>query len=87
MKATTVDTLPMNESAAQERPSVQTNNRQRLALIKPYIGRSAIGFAVMVVTIVIQLNFPKAIAYFIDNTVEKTDSSWLTSASLVMLKC
>lgn len=62
-----------------------STNQQRLALIKPFIGRMTLGFVVMLVTIAIQLSFPKALAYFIDNVVGQQDRHWLSDISVTML--
>ncbi|NMH64033.1 ABC transporter ATP-binding protein [Shewanella salipaludis] len=60
-------------------------HRLRLQLIRPYIYRLLLGFIVMLVTVVIQLSFPKAVAYFIDNSVKAQQSDWLTWVGLVMI--
>ncbi|MFT4925955.1 MAG: ATP-binding cassette subfamily B protein [Phenylobacterium sp.] len=66
--------------------TVSTNiHHQRLALAKPYMGRLALGFMIMVITVVIQLSFPQAVAYFIDNSVTEKSTEWLTIAGLVMV--
>lgn len=57
---------------------------KRLQLVKPFMGRIALGFAMMLTAIVIQLSFPKAIAYFIDNISEKTTTDWLTVPAIIV---
>lgn len=56
-----------------------TNNPhiQRLVLAKPYIGRLSLGFFFMLLTIGVDLMFPKAIAYLIDNIDKDFPESWL----------
>ncbi len=58
---------------------------QQLALLKPYIGRLVLAFMIMLVTVIIQLAYPKAIAYFIDNSVLEKEGSWLTWVASIML--
>ncbi len=71
--------------------SINMNNKksnihyQRLSLIKPFIWRLIAGFLVMIVTVAIQLIYPKAIAYFIDNSVNQKEGGWLTWMVFVMV--
>ncbi|PIW61587.1 ABC transporter transmembrane domain-containing protein [Shewanella sp. CG12_big_fil_rev_8_21_14_0_65_47_15] len=60
-------------------------HRLRLSLIRPYIYRLLLGFLVMLVTVIIQLSFPKAVAYFIDNSAQAQQGSWLTWVALLMI--
>lgn len=62
-----------------------SDNKQRLTLIVPFIGRLSLGFFIMLVTIIIQLGFPKAISYFIDHSLSQQNTAWLTTASIGML--
>lgn len=51
---------------------------QRLYILKPFRGRLLLGLAVMSITIVIELAYPKALAYFIDHlNSAKIDSGWI----------
>ena len=62
-----------------------SDNHYRLALIKPYIGRMLLGLLFMTIAIAIQLSFPSAIAYFIDNASGQQDTAWLSTAASIML--
>lgn len=52
-------------------------HQQRLRLAHPYIGRFAMGFVLMLVTVVVELAFPKAIAFMIDNVGTEVHTQWL----------
>lgn len=56
-----------------------------LLFLKPSFGRLTLGFIMMIVTIVIQLSIPTAIAYFIDNSVKANDNNWLTIVAIIMI--
>nr|WP_315468461.1 ABC transporter transmembrane domain-containing protein [uncultured Undibacterium sp.] len=63
---------------------------QRLSVLKPFRTRLLLGLAVMCITIVIELAYPKALAYFIDHlNSAKIDSSWIKNfagiAAIVMV--
>lgn len=55
----------------------KTTHFKRLKLVKPFIGQVLLGLTVMLIAIVIQLSFPKAISYFVDNISEKQTIEWL----------
>lgn len=56
-----------------------------LSFLKPSFARLTLGFIMMIVTIVIQLSIPTAIAYFIDNSVKANDNNWLTIVAIIMI--
>lgn len=64
-----------------------TNNAhlKRLVLIKPFIPRLLIGLFVMIVTVVIQLVYPKAIAHFIDTLNVQRTTGWYAGFAGVMM--
>lgn len=49
------------------------------------MGRILLGFAMMLIAIVIQLSFPTAIAYFVDHISEKSGTDWLIGPSFLVL--
>ncbi|MGH8051863.1 MAG: ABC transporter ATP-binding protein [Arenimonas sp.] len=58
---------------------------QRLKLLQPFIGRLLVGLLFMVLAVVIQLAYPKALSYFIDNVGTRKSDDWYTTLALVML--
>jgi ATP-binding cassette subfamily B protein len=57
----------------------------RLRLLRPFAGRLCAGLVCMAVTVLIQLAYPKALSYFIDNINVQKDMAWFSSLALVML--
>ncbi|MDW3190969.1 MAG: ABC transporter transmembrane domain-containing protein [Cytophagales bacterium] len=64
--------------------SAKSTNMQRLKLVKPFLGRIFLGFVMMLIAAIIQLSFPKAISYFIDNVSENASSDWLIVPAIVV---
>ena len=64
-----------------------TNNAhlKRLVLIKPFIPRLLIGLFVMIVTVAIQLIYPKAIAHFIDTLNVQRATGWYAGFAGIMM--
>ncbi len=60
------------------------NYSARFALIKEYTPRLLLGAVVMLVTVVIQLSFPKAVSYFIDNASSQHTSKWYITFAAIM---
>ncbi|WP_197412255.1 ABC transporter ATP-binding protein [Rheinheimera sp. EpRS3] len=58
---------------------------QRFALLQGFGRRLALGLLIMLLTVVIQLSYPKALAYFIDNIQLQQDSSWYSTFAIAML--
>ncbi|AKU24800.1 ABC transporter permease [Massilia sp. NR 4-1] len=58
---------------------------ERLQLLRPFAGRLALGLFFMVLTVMVQLAYPKAIAYFIDGMSEKKSESWFILLGSLML--
>ncbi len=57
----------------------------RLRLLRPFAGRLCAGLVCMAVTVLIQLAYPKALSYFIDNINVRKDMAWFSSLALTML--
>ncbi len=57
---------------------------RRLQLVKPFIGRILLGFTVMLVAIVIQLSFPKAVSYFVDTIAKESSTDWLLVPAILV---
>ncbi|CUI09578.1 ABC transporter ATP-binding protein [Massilia antarctica] len=57
----------------------------RLRLLRPFAARLCAGLACMAVTVLIQLAYPKALSYFIDNINVRKDIAWFSSLALIML--
>ncbi|WP_256077433.1 ABC transporter ATP-binding protein [Massilia sp. YIM B04103] len=67
-------------------PARKTNpHLERLQLLRPFAGRLALGLFFMVLTVMVQLAYPKAIAYFIDGMSEKKSESWFIMLGALML--
>ncbi len=66
-------------------PQAARFHRQILALLKPFVGRLALGLLVMSIGIVLQLAIPLAISTFVDNAQLRADPNHLTQAVLAML--
>ncbi|NVE00274.1 ABC transporter ATP-binding protein [Massilia sp. BJB1822] len=67
-------------------PARKTNpHLERLQLLRPFAGRLALGLFFMVLTVMVQLAYPKAIAYFIDGMSEKKSESWFIMLGSLML--
>ncbi|WP_050408447.1 ABC transporter ATP-binding protein [Massilia sp. NR 4-1] len=67
-------------------PARKTNpHLERLQLLRPFAGRLALGLFFMVLTVMVQLAYPKAIAYFIDGMSEKKSESWFILLGSLML--
>lgn len=64
---------------------IKNIHHQRITLVKPYLGRLTTGFFLLLVTVLIQLSFPKVVAYFIDNSVIDKSTQWLTFTALGMV--
>ncbi len=62
----------------------KTGHLRRLQLVKPFIGRLLLGFLVMLIAIVIQLSFPKAVSYFVDNISKESTIDWLTVPAILV---
>ena len=58
---------------------------QRLRLLKPFAPRLCAALCVMAVTVAIQLIYPRALSYFIDNVGTRRSSEWYTGLALAML--
>ena len=69
--------------------SKTTNNKQfhlqRLSLIKPFKLRLTFAMLILLITVAIELTYPKAIAYFIDHSVSQSDPNWLVLIALTMI--
>ncbi|WP_040502213.1 ABC transporter ATP-binding protein, partial [Idiomarina xiamenensis] len=59
--------------------------RQPLTLLIPCWRRLLLGLLMMLITVVIQLSIPRAIAYFIDHAVRVDDRDWLSWAGWLMV--
>ncbi|MDQ1919721.1 ABC transporter ATP-binding protein [Massilia pseudoviolaceinigra] len=57
----------------------------RLRLLRPFAARLCAGIVCMAVTVLIQLAYPKALSYFIDNINVQKDMAWFSSLALIML--
>ncbi|WP_229427227.1 ABC transporter ATP-binding protein [Massilia atriviolacea] len=57
----------------------------RLRLLRPFAWRLGAGLVCMAVTVLIQLAYPKALSYFIDNINVRKDMAWFSSLALTML--
>ncbi|MDQ1834847.1 ABC transporter ATP-binding protein [Massilia scottii] len=57
----------------------------RLRLLRPFAARLCAGLVCMAVTVLIQLAYPKALSYFIDNINVRKDMAWFSSLALIML--
>jgi ATP-binding cassette subfamily B protein len=57
----------------------------RLRLLRPFAARLCAGLVCMGLTVLIQLAYPKALAYFIDNISVQKDMAWFSSLALGML--
>ncbi|OEZ59047.1 ABC transporter ATP-binding protein [Duganella sp. HH105] len=49
---------------------------QRLALLRAFAPRLALGLMFMALTVLVELSYPRALAYFIDHIGLKSDGSW-----------
>ena len=58
---------------------------KRLRLLKPFAPRLCAALCVMAVTVAIQLIYPRALSYFIDNVGTRRSSEWYTGLALAML--
>lgn len=58
---------------------------QCLALLKPHAGRMAVGLSALLIAIAFELSYPKAIGYFIDNSVALSDANWIVVMALIMV--
>ena len=58
---------------------------QRLQLLRPFAPRLCAALCVMAVTVAIQLIYPRALSYFIDNVNTQRSSAWYTGLALAML--
>lgn len=65
--------------------TAKNSHTKRLKLVKPFMGRILLGFAMMLIAIVIQLSFPRAIAYFVDHVSENSGTDWLIGPSFLVL--
>ena len=61
-----------------------TAHVKRLQLVRPFIGRLLLGFVVMLMAAGLQLAFPKAISYFMDNLAEKNTTDWYTIPAILV---
>ncbi len=52
-------------------------HKDRLRLAKPYVGRLALGFLMMLITVAVELAFPKVVAFMIDNAGTEVHTEWL----------
>jgi len=57
---------------------------KRLMFVKEYINRLLFGLFIMLLTVISQLAFPKAISYFIDNAQEEHSRQWYIYIGLGM---
>lgn len=64
---------------------INNEHLKRLALIKPFVRRLFAGLVVMIVTVVIQLLYPKAISQFIDTLDITRTTAWYAGFAGVML--
>ncbi|HAA18558.1 MAG TPA: ABC transporter permease [Cytophagales bacterium] len=60
-----------------------TAHLKRLQLVKPYLGRLLLGFLAMLVAAGLQLAFPKALSYFMDNISENNTTDWYTLPAIL----
>ena len=58
---------------------------QRLQLLRPFAPRLCAALCVMAVTVAIQLIYPRALSYFIDNVNTQRSSAWYSGLALAML--
>ena len=58
---------------------------KRLQLVKPFMGRLLLGFLVMLIAVGLQLAFPKAISYFMDNVAEQPSTDWYTVPAILAM--
>lgn len=63
----------------------RSRHYKRFMLLQGYGARLMLGLVIMLLTVVIQLSYPKALAYFIDNIKLQQDSSWYSTFAIVML--
>ena len=61
-----------------------TAHFKRLQLVKPYVGRLAVGLLVMLIAAGLQLAFPKAVSYFMDHITENTTTDWYTVPAILV---
>ncbi len=64
--------------------AAKTGHFKRLQLVKPFVGRIFLGFLVMLVAIVIQLAFPKAVSYFVDTISKEKTTDWLLVPAILV---
>lgn len=57
---------------------------QRLKLLKPFLGRLFVGLLFMAFAAAIQLAYPKALSYFIDNISTPRSAHWYRTLALIM---
>eukprot|EP01031_Cornospumella_fuschlensis_P019599 gene19599-24015_t len=62
-----------------------SDQRERLQLLRPFAPRLCAALCVMAVTVGIQLVYPRALSYFIDNVNTQRSSEWYTGLALTML--
>lgn len=60
-------------------------NRWLLSLLRDIAGRFSLGLMVMMITVAIQLSYPTALSYFIDNVSQNHNSSWYNRLAVIML--
>lgn len=58
---------------------------KRLSLVKEFWPRLLLGFAMMCLTVLLQLAFPKLVGYFIDNIQLQQSPNWATQFALIAL--
>lgn len=64
--------------------AAKNTNVKRLQLVKPFMGRVLLGFVMMLIAAMIQLSFPGAISYFVDNISDKTTTDWLVVPAIAV---
>ena len=67
-----------------EGPAPAPSILERFKLLRPYSGRLAAAYMLLLITAVFQLFYPKAIAVFIDESTQGATASWLLWTGLGM---
>ena len=58
-------------------------HHKRLSLVKEFWPRLLLGFAMMCLTVLLQLAFPKLVGYFIDNIQLKQEPDWASQFAII----
>ncbi|WP_199611626.1 ABC transporter ATP-binding protein [Flocculibacter collagenilyticus] len=74
------DTVAINDKAGKN-----SAHFSRLGLVKEFAPRLLLGLCIMALTVALQLAFPKAISYFIDNVQQVHQPSWYYTFAIAAL--